>query len=343
MPVFFTLLAAAAVGLVLNKLRVPGGMMVGAVVGACAINLALGSTQMPSFFKTAAQIVAGAFIGAGVSRGELGEMRKAFKPAAIVILGLLALNILSGLVISKVSSIDLLTALLGTTPGGISDVPIVAAEMGADASKVLVMQLVRFVVGIGVFPTIIGKMTPLEGQSYGLYNHAAKANGTRILPVLLTLAVAAASGLAGKATGIPAGTMAFATIGSILFKLLYSKASLPRSVRKSAQCLSGAYVGAGIGMAQLIELRLLLVPALVLIVSLATGTLLIGAALKRMKAFSLREAMLAATPAGASDMALISADLGIHNMRLILLQVMRMIAVITFFPSLLKLITGWLA
>ncbi len=52
--------------------------------------------------------------------------------------------------------------------------------------------------------------------------------------------------------------------------------------------------------------------------------------------------MLAATPAGASDMALISADLGIHNIRLIFLQVMRLIAVITLFPALLKWIADWL-
>ena len=38
-------------------------------------------------------------------------------------------------------------------------------------------------------------------------------------------------------------------------------------------------------------------------------------------------------PAGASDMALISADLGVYNVKLVLLQVMRLIAVILLFPS----------
>ncbi len=343
MPIIYTLLAAAAAGLILNRLRVPGGMMVGAVIGACTLNLTLGNAQMPSFFKTAAQIVAGAFVGAGVSRGELGEMRKALKPAVIVILGLLVLNVLSGLVIHRISSIGLLTALLCTTPGGISDIPIVAADMGADASKVLVMQFVRYIVGIGIFPTLIGRITAQETQDAGGAAQGKKPRGEGVLPVLLTLLAATAACLLGKATGIPAGTMAFATIGSIAFKLLYPRASLPRNVRKAAQCLSGAYVGAGIGVAQLMELRLLAGPAFVLVLTLATGTLLIGTALRRMGAFSFREAMLAATPAGASDMALISADLGIRNIRLILLQVMRMISVITFFPTLLKLVAGWLA
>ena len=343
MHIVYTLLAASAVGLIFSKLHVPGGMMIGAVIGACATNLVLGNAQMPSFFKIAAQIVAGAFVGAGVSRSEMGEMRKTIKPAAIVILGLFTLNVISGLLIYKTSSIDLLTALLCTTPGGISDIPIVAADMGADASKVLVMQFVRYVVGIGVFPALIGKITAQEIQYNEVAPLDAKSTGDGALPVLLTIAVAAAAGLLGKLSGLPAGTMAFATIGSIVFKLFYPKANLPRNVRKAAQCMSGAYVGAGIGLAQLMELRLLAGPALILVLFLATGTFVIGMTLKRLKLFSFREAMLAATPAGASDMALISADLGIRNIWLILLQVMRMISVITVFPSLLKLVADWLA
>ena len=52
------------------------------------------------------------------------------------------------------------------------------------------------------------------------------------------------------------------------------------------------------------------------------------------------EAMLAATPAGASDMALISADLGILNAKLIVLQVLRLITVVLVFPSILSVVVS---
>ena len=61
--------------------------------------------------------------------------------------------------------------------------------------------------------------------------------------------------------------------------------------------------------------------------------MLIATLLQRLRIFGRREAFLAATPAGASDMALISADLGVYNVKLVLLQVMRLIAVILLFPS----------
>ena len=155
--------------------------------------------------------------------------------------------------------------------------------------------------------------------------------------------MAAVFGLLGKVSPVPGGTMAFATLGSIAFKLLYPKACLKKPVRKAAQCLSGAYVGAGIGMSQLVELRYLFWPAVVLLICYTLGALLIGGLLRRQRVFSRRESYLAATPAGASDMALISADLGVYNVRLILLQVMRLVLVITLFPTVLRMISLWIA
>ena len=57
---------------------------------------------------------------------------------------------------------------------------------------------------------------------------------------------------------------------------------------------------------------------------------------------SRRESMLAATPAGASDMALISADLGVQSPDLIVLQVVRMLVVISVFPQIINLLVHFL-
>lgn len=341
MTVLYTLLAAVAVGWLFDRLHVPGGMMVGSVVGACALNLLTGLAEMPPAAKAAAQIAAGAFIGVGVRREDLKHMRAIVKTAAIVIACLFVVNLISGLLIWRISPLDPLTAFMACAPGGLSDIPIIAADMGADASKVLVLQLVRFVMGIAIFPSLIALLPEDEHHQpeSGTYaRHAGDWPNT-----LLTLAVAAAFGMLGRMSPVPGGTMAFATLGSIAFKLLYPKACLKKPVRKAAQCLSGAYVGAGIGMSQLIDLKYLLWPAVVLLACYTLGALLIGGLLQRQHVFSRRESYLAATPAGASDMALISADLGVYNVKLILLQVMRLVLVITLFPTVLRAILLWLA
>ena len=40
-------------------------------------------------------------------------------------------------------------------PGGISDIPMIAADLGADPSVVVTMQFIRLVLGIGCFPLMI--------------------------------------------------------------------------------------------------------------------------------------------------------------------------------------------
>lgn len=337
-----TLLFAGALGSLLVRLKVPGGMMVGAVIGASAYNIITGSAQMDPLAKTAAQIVAGAFIGSGVQREDLRHMKPMLKAAGIVIGSLLLVNIIAGLIIHAISPLDALTSFLASAPGGVSDIPIIAADLGADAPKVLVLQLVRLIMGIGVFPSLIGRLTkadPKEAVEKAALRARDKGD---LFNTLLTLLAAACFGLLGRASPIPGGTMAFATLGSIVFKLIYPKARLPFPVRRAAQCLSGAYVGAGIGITQLIELKYLALPAVVLVVCYSLAVLLISTLLVKAKAFTRREALLASTPAGATDMALISGDLGIKNVKLILLQVMRMIVVITVFPAFLSVLAHWL-
>ena len=336
MSLLLTCLCALALGLLFTRLKGPGGMMVGAVVGASAYNLLTGQAVAPTWTKVAAQIVAGAFIGVGVRREDLRQMRATLKASAIVLGCYLIINIVSGLLIYLVSPLDPLTSLMSSVPGGLSDIPIIAADMGADSSKVLALQFVRFIMGIAIFPSLIARL-PQERRE-GKAEQPVDQHKADLPNSLLTLVVATGFGLLGRASPVPGGTMAFAAMGSITFKLLYPKACLLGPIRRSAQYLAGLYVGAGIGMAQVLELKLLALPAIILLISYSFGALLIGWLLQRNGLFGRRESYLAATPAGASDMALISADLGVYDVKLVLLQVMRLIVVITIFPTLLSLV-----
>ena len=139
-------------------------------------------------------------------------------------------------------------------------------------------------------------------------------------------------------TPIPSGTMPFAMFAVIVLKLVYPKAQAPKAVGKLAQCLTGAYVGAAMGMAEIRQMLGLPLPLVILVVCYGLGAWLLSRLLYKTGCFTAKESLLASTPAGASDMALISADLGITNANIILLQVMRLVVVVGVFPSLLSFI-----
>ena len=339
-----TIVCAFAVGYLLDRVHLPGGMMIGAVIGSCLLGVLTGQANMPGPAKTMAQIIAGAFIGSGGSREDVREMKTVIKPALILIPCLLTINIVCGLLIYYVSELDMMTALMSCVPGGISDMPMIAADMGADPSVVVTLQFIRLILGLGCFPLMIRFVTGVreEDKVQAVRTRSRKEYSAKY--VALTFAVAAVCGLVGKASPMPSGTMGFATLGSILFACACpGKAQMPRILRKCAQLLSGAYVGASIGVAQLRLLMTMGLPVAILVAGYTAGCFVIGWLMHKAGCFTLREGMLAGTPAGASDMALISADLGVQNIKLVVLQVLRLIVVVLVFPSILSFIVHLLA
>ena len=55
MPLALTVLCALAMGVLLDRMHLPGGMMVGAVIGSCLLGVWTQQSYMPSAAKTLAQ------------------------------------------------------------------------------------------------------------------------------------------------------------------------------------------------------------------------------------------------------------------------------------------------
>ena len=339
-----TLIIGTLMGYILFKLKVPGGMMVGSIVGVSLFNIFTGMAYMPVEGKVVAQIIAGAYIGVGLEKGDVKRLRNIFKPMITILIALLILNISVGLIIYYISPMDLVTSLMCSIPGGMSDIPIISEEMGADSGKVAVMQFVRMVFGIGIFPSMIAKVSKskdykdekIEKESYK--REITKAVDNKNL--VLTIIVAVIFGTIGKLSGMPSGVLVFSMISIIALKFLTNKAYLPRWVRRLAQVLSGTYIGSGIIYNDVLEIKFLMGPAIVLILGYAVTCLFVGRFVHKKFNMPIKDAMLACTPAGAADMALISADIGVESADVIVMQVIRLVVVLSTFPQIISWIVS---
>ncbi|WP_062428852.1 AbrB family transcriptional regulator [Treponema endosymbiont of Eucomonympha sp.] len=339
-----TLAAGTLIGLLAAKIKIPGGLLVGAIIGAAILNVFTGTAYMPKDTKLFVQIIAGAFIGCTAEKSDIKRLPCIIKPALIMILGFLLLNMSAGFSIYLLSPLDLVTALMSAVPGGISDTPIIAADMGADAPKVAVMQVVRQILGIGVFPSLI-LLYDNKAKSKGGYGNAyteirTKSKRKSVPALICTLLAAAVFGMLGKLSGISAGTFVFAIIAVLVLKLVFDYAFIPKRIKQGAQLISGCYLGSAVTLSDILEIRYLLLPLVVIIAGYIANCFLTGAVIRKVCNFTRKEALLIATPAGASDMALISADIGVENTDVIILQVIRAVLVMTFFPLLIGRITA---
>lgn len=338
-----TLVVGAAFGFLFYKLKVPGGYMVGAVVAVAAINIIWGAGYMPKDSKTLVQIIAGAFIGCSMEKSDVRRLPKIIKPALIMLLAFLLLNLITGFIIYLVSPLDLVTSLMSTVPGGISDTPIIAAGMGADAPKVAIMQIVRQVLGIGVIPSLVVLYDKRRKRGDTAIREANKEkrekSKTKSWQALtVTLIVAAIFGVIGKWSGFPSGSFVFPIIAVLILKLKFDFAFLPKWMKQGAQVLSGCYIGSVISMKDVIDMRHLLLPLVIIVVGYIANCFGTGILISKTCGFSRKEAMLITTPAGASDMALISSDIGVENTDVVILQVVRAVVVMTLFPQIVHLI-----
>ncbi|HSP48417.1 MAG TPA: AbrB family transcriptional regulator, partial [Clostridiaceae bacterium] len=143
--------------------------------------------------------------------------------------------------------------------------------------------------------------------------------------LLLALSVAMFSGLAGSALGIPAGALLLSMVSVVGLKMIPLAVTMPIWFKRAAQLFSGAYIGSQFGMSDVLELRFLLIPAIILVTGNILACFIIGYLIHSRFRMSLQQAMLSSSPAGASDMALIASDLGISGADVAIIQVLRLV------------------
>jgi len=332
-----TLLVCAAGGLLARRCKIPGGMLVGALIAAALLNVLTPYGYMPQAGRFAAQVAAGAYIGALFDHEQLRSIRRVWKPYLLILAFFLTANLLAGFLIWKTGACGLMTALLCCVPGGMSDTPLIAADLGADVGTVAILQFVRMVTGVVIMPSVIALLVPAGGPARpDAPEPASGPEKSRRTPALAaaTVAVAAAGGWLGKTAGIPAGILVGSMVLVIGMNLLYGRAYLPMPLKRGAQILSGAYIGCTLTPDSIYRLRTLVVPAVIILAVYIPVSLVCGWLIAKLFHREPREAMLSATPGGASDMALISADLGVESADLMVTQILRMVTVVLLFPQL---------
>lgn len=156
MTLVLLLVAAAAGGLALDRLGLPGGLIVGAMVGSAAVTLVRGGGEVaiPGPLLTAAYVLLGAGIDATVTRGVLVALRASLLPAVlsavlIIVAGVAIAALLGALGIAPPG------AVLATSPGALSAISAAAAERGTGAAEVALFHTVRVVLVLLTLPALL--------------------------------------------------------------------------------------------------------------------------------------------------------------------------------------------
>lgn len=155
MRILVTLAAAAVGAWVCNRLNVPGGTVVGAMIGAAGISLAStgAPVEIPRPITWSAYVAVGAVIGAGISRDLLADMRAMLLPAVAAGLLIIAFGLVTAAVL-RWFGVELEPLVLATSPGALSAVTAAAAEQGQGA-PVALFHTVRVLLVLLSLPLLV--------------------------------------------------------------------------------------------------------------------------------------------------------------------------------------------
>ena len=339
------LVLAIVGGIIGTKLKLPAGGMLGAMAAVITFNIIVQPPIiLPSGMMAGLQLFSGAMIGSRITKKDMIELKGLAFPAIIMLVIMLILNIVFGLAMYRLSNLNIATALFATAPGGMTDMAIISDDMGANSAYVAILQLSRIMfILVCMMPFYRKIMTKLMTPKTKTVTAAAKNQEPKrhIKWFFVTFVCCCVIGLTLRFFGIPAGAIMGAMLGAAIFNIFTSKAYFPPSFRLPLQIVAGVFIGLRMDRASVFAMNELIFPVIILFVCVIVITVVTAFAVNKITGLDLFTSIMASTPGGLTEMAIMADDLGIDAPKVAILQLARLMSVIIFFPTMLAIVIGF--
>lgn len=150
-------------GIVGYFLGMPAGPLIFSMFFVGAQNITTKSAVMPVQVKQIAQISAGTLIGSTIHAEAILALRHAVLPTILMVVGYILFVMVLGQLFYRTGQLSLSTALFACAPGGASDLSLLAIDYGANAAIVSLMQTIRMITVIALYPSAIILVNRLLG------------------------------------------------------------------------------------------------------------------------------------------------------------------------------------
>jgi len=164
------------VGLWVARFKIPAGDLLAGMIVAALLNPTwLRLAALPAAWRLFAQWIVGAGVGVTVTRETLRHFKPFALAGALMTVFLIASGLGLGWLLTQISDLDLVTALVGCAPGGADTMMILAGELGADPQIVAAMHVSRMLILMVLLPVLIKAAT----NSVGAKQPARTPSSTR--------------------------------------------------------------------------------------------------------------------------------------------------------------------
>lgn len=345
-------------------LRMPAPALLGtiAVVGALRV-LGLPLPESPGFFSPLVQVVLGLYIGSKVTRETVKELKSMVLPAIIIAAWALSVVFLLGTILSRLTYLDPITAMLSSSMGGLPEMTIIALATQADLPVIIVMQAVRMILTMVLFPVILKLWVKKEEAEKNqeqsipeassnietLDSRGVKENISApdqgflsyetlsfIKNIIISIIFATAGGWLFLALGVPAGGM----VGATFFVAILSLSGRVRVVPPSNKLFGVMLLAIGLmvtdnltaGAVEVILTGNILIPIAISTVIIFATSLGVALLIHRVSGWDFPTSFLAAAPGGFTIMVTLAVSYDKNPFRVSILHLCRLLAIKSVVP-----------
>jgi membrane AbrB-like protein len=327
--------------LLLEKLRVPAPAILGPLLFLGAVSFFSLGLKIPGQLRPCLSVLLGIILGLRFNLKTKGLVRIIL----LVSVWLAVLTVIAALVLIR-TGVDTPTALFAATPGGLTEIALVALSFGTDTFAVALLQTSRMLLALLVIP--FAARIVLNGRAAGAGRtkditpdgEGSAARGgdgdTRPLRPADWFALAALGVISAWLFGlvhIPASNM----IGPMLSVGVYTKfrrfkVKINKTLQKLLQVGVGGIVGLSMDHDSILSLPSYIAPIIALNVIIVGGCLILAFVLYKATGWDIATCLIATAPGGMSPMILLALEMGVDSRRVTIFQVLRMVLVLLFTP-----------
>ena len=306
-----TLIVGTAGGALFAWLNLPLAWMLGAMVATTVASLGGVRLYVPGPMRSIMIAIIGVLLGASFTPEIVGKAREWPLTIGCLVLYLGILVAILFFYFHRIVGLDAPTAYFSATPGGLSEMVITGAAMGADdrtialvhTARVLLVVLTipfwyRFMTGVSTTPSSIGPSISAIG----------------LIDIAVLGACAGAGVVAGRLIRLPAYQLAGPLLVSALVHATgLNESTPPWEVVAVAQVVIGSAIGARFAGVPIRRVVGLMAAAVVSTVVMLAATVSFALVLAPATGIDWRSIVLAYAPGGLAEMSLIALSLGIET------------------------------
>ncbi len=344
-------------GFILSLTGISIGWMIGTLIVACCLAMIRPAWLMMApdqkginrRWLALGQMILGIELGQKLNLSVLSVLKDHWFSVGVMLILSILLAMLSGYVLWRFSKTDMMTSFVGTAPGGLSAMPSIAQEVGANTAIVSLVQMMRVLLVVLSIPFLVIMIyTKQDSSTSAAAGLSSATTDFRLAPVLWTvILILAACGAckAAKCLKFPApwllGSMlgvAIVHVGGAAVIGHDMTAWWPSQANHVSQVFLGATIGSKMYKSMFAGVTRIIIVGFISSVGLIAAMFLSAVIVSELTGISLITSVLAFAPGGIAEMATTSVTLHADSTFVVAVQVIRVILVIALLPPFYRLL-----